>query len=269
MSDVELKKNEDSLFLLNKEQYHLASHCFDANSPNIAFIQSIMENKIPGQIFVDCLKNPQAACVFTEGPYGFVSKNFTFDKLQALEALITNKNTGQSNFKLMMDSSEILMPANSENITAIGRSYMKLNREKMRKDVVCPEGFSLHFIDNILFEKGHWKELMRSIYGTRQNYLAHAAGYCLMHNNKVVSEAHAVISNDFAELGVVTDPLYRKLGLSTIVCHSLILYCLDRGFQAKWSCDSQNEASLRLAVKLGFENTYQYHALMKIPDEFG
>ncbi len=68
-----------------------------------------------------------------------------------------------------------------------------------------------------------------------------------------------------AEIGAVTREAYRGRGYAPVACAHLIQACEQRGYQAYWSCDTDNRASIRVAQKLGFQQvrTYQileYHA---------
>jgi RimJ/RimL family protein N-acetyltransferase len=62
-----------------------------------------------------------------------------------------------------------------------------------------------------------------------------------------------------AEIGAITREAYRGHGYAPITCAYLIEACERRGYQAYWSCDTENTASIRVARKLGFrqERAYQ------------
>jgi RimJ/RimL family protein N-acetyltransferase len=60
------------------------------------------------------------------------------------------------------------------------------------------------------------------------------------------------LGNDFEDIGVVTEPGYRRLGLSTACCYELCLDIIARGRKPSWSTSTDNIASWRIAEKLGF-----------------
>jgi GNAT superfamily N-acetyltransferase len=60
------------------------------------------------------------------------------------------------------------------------------------------------------------------------------------------------IGERYEDLGVVTEPEYRGLGLSTACAGAVCLDVLGRGRQPSWTTSPDNLASLRVAEKLGF-----------------
>ena len=56
----------------------------------------------------------------------------------------------------------------------------------------------------------------------------------------------------FEEIGVVTEPLYRGLGLSTACAAALCRDIWTRGHRPSWTTSPDNLASIRVAEKLGF-----------------
>jgi RimJ/RimL family protein N-acetyltransferase len=57
----------------------------------------------------------------------------------------------------------------------------------------------------------------------------------------------------FEDIGVVTEPGFRGLGLSTACARSLCGDICARGHLASWTTSSDNLASMRVAEKLGFK----------------
>jgi L-amino acid N-acyltransferase YncA len=55
------------------------------------------------------------------------------------------------------------------------------------------------------------------------------------------------------ELGMETEPEFRRKGFASIITAKLIDYCLERDLEPIWACRDGNKASYNLAVKLGFE----------------
>jgi GNAT superfamily N-acetyltransferase len=70
------------------------------------------------------------------------------------------------------------------------------------------------------------------------------------------------------DLGFFTQPDYRRRGLGTIACAAALESAFTRGLtEVHWTCDTENEASLRTAQKLGLEYMSDYHAYLLIFDE--
>jgi predicted GNAT family acetyltransferase len=60
------------------------------------------------------------------------------------------------------------------------------------------------------------------------------------------------LGDAYEDLGVVTEPEYRALGLSTACCYELCLDIIARGRTPSWSTSTDNISSWRVAEKLGF-----------------
>lgn len=69
---------------------------------------------------------------------------------------------------------------------------------------------------------------------------------------------------DNLELGIETNPEFRGQGYARLACRVLIRHCLDAGLNPIWSCRTQNEASYRLALSLGFREITR-HPYYELP----
>ncbi len=71
--------------------------------------------------------------------------------------------------------------------------------------------------------------------------------------DRLVSVACSFFLGDrYEDIGVVTEPAFRRLGLSAACAGALCQDIQDRGYQPSWSTSPDNTASLRVAEKLGF-----------------
>jgi hypothetical protein len=94
----------------------------------------------------------------------------------------------------------------------------------LEKLAVPPPGCHLERLDLELFEKiEHTGELR--FFGSLERALANGLGYCLMRNDKVLSQAFAGPSaNDIIGIGTSTHAYQRK-GCAAVVCAQVILEC--------------------------------------------
>lgn len=91
-----------------------------------------------------------------------------------------------------------------------------------------------------------------------RTFLDAGIGYAVFDRGEMVAGATSfAVYDDTIEIEVDTLPRYRRRGLATIASARLIGYCLDHGLAPHW--DAANEASSRLAAKLGFtlERSYE------------
>lgn len=68
----------------------------------------------------------------------------------------------------------------------------------------------------------------------------------------------ACTSGEIAEVDVATLDRFRGRGLARAVTAQFVSRCLERGLAPSWDCFDYNEASLRLALGVGFEEDSRY-----------
>jgi len=129
-----------------------------------------------------------------------------------------------------------------------------------------PDGFEIHPIDRHLLERCAWRSDMEFYCGSLDNFLVNGIGLALMRGDDIIVEAYATsLGEANAEIGAVTREAYRGHGYAPIACAFLIQACEERGYQAYWSCDAENTASIRVARKLGFRQEKAYQILEYSP----
>jgi GNAT superfamily N-acetyltransferase len=122
-----------------------------------------------------------------------------------------------------------------------------------------PEGCALQPMTLELLEQCLWKKEVLADCGTLQRFLDIGFGVCGMMNGLVVSEAYASVPGDRAyEIGAIVRPEFRRRGLAYATCAVLIDECRRRKYETIWSCHRVNEASARLARKLGYRRERPY-----------
>ena len=90
-----------------------------------------------------------------------------------------------------------------------------------------------------------------------EEFIAHGTGFTAYTPDGIpASTAFAafVIGKQF-EIGIETMESYRGLGYAHNACSRLIEYCLEKGYEPVWGCNSGNIGSRSLALKLGFTET--------------
>jgi RimJ/RimL family protein N-acetyltransferase len=60
------------------------------------------------------------------------------------------------------------------------------------------------------------------------------------------------LAEEYEDVGVVTEPAYRGVGLSTACTYELCLDIFARGRRPTWATSPDNRGSWRVAEKLGF-----------------
>jgi RimJ/RimL family protein N-acetyltransferase len=87
--------------------------------------------------------------------------------------------------------------------------------------------------------------------------VAEKTTFCLFLDNELVSATDSEnIPNSpegIINLGVNTVKEHRRKGYAATVCSAFIKHYLEQGVLPLWECDFDNEASEKLALKLGFK----------------
>jgi RimJ/RimL family protein N-acetyltransferase len=128
--------------------------------------------------------------------------------------------------------------------------------------LVPPPGFEVHRMDLELLERSPRRDEKLNRFGDFPRFLIKGIGVCITHEGEVVSEAYADIEiHGVREIGIATQPAYRRRGLALIACAHLIRLCEESGAATYWDCAKFNGGSVALAHRLGFQNERAYRLL--------
>ena len=121
-------------------------------------------------------------------------------------------------------------------------------------------------IDAAILERCEWRDLTVDAFGTTEAFLATGYGLVLMRDDEILAEAYApFLGHGVAEIGVVTAEPHRGHGYAPIACAYLAATLAGAGYAMSWSCDSDNEPSVRVAQKLGFAPARPYALFLYRP----
>lgn len=88
---------------------------------------------------------------------------------------------------------------------------------------------------------------------SREEFLKKGKGYCIADEGYPEAWAFtAAVCSKEIDIGVETRCGYRRSGYGAAAAGKMVEYCLEQGKRPVWACHSENAASGRLAVKLGF-----------------
>ncbi|MEW4370617.1 GNAT family N-acetyltransferase [Paenibacillus kandeliae] len=129
-----------------------------------------------------------------------------------------------------------------------------------------PVGYSLEKINAAVIQKSsaYDENYIKTYWGSVENYLQHGFGYAIWYEEEPVCACISIIANDIcAEIDIETHKDHRGKGLAQIVAHAFIQECIRRGLYPRWDCLADNDASRKLALKLGFIEGTPYHMWTK------
>lgn len=123
-----------------------------------------------------------------------------------------------------------------------------------------PDGMELVAIDEriakVAFDS-QWAIEYVEQYESPEDFVKRGFGYALIKDEDVCCIAPAFSFYDEGiDVGIATNPAYRKQGLATIAAARLVHECKKRGLIANW--DAANAVSLRLSQKLGYRLQGEY-----------
>ena len=96
-------------------------------------------------------------------------------------------------------------------------------------------------------------EVIALMWGGYEHFLSHGFGFAAFDGPRMVSVTFTIgRSSREMNIGVVTDAAYRRRGLATLTSQATIERAIDLGLTSTWDCDTLNERSAALALKLGF-----------------
>lgn len=147
----------------------------------------------------------------------------------------------------------------------IRRDMSHLDRAHLRS--LCetlPEGFTVVPINKKMAEalrSMHWSHEYVNQFRDAQDFVERGFGFAVMHGEDIACVGVTFSLYDGGmEMGIATNPAYRRLGLATIASARTVLEALDRGWELNW--DAANPVSLRLACKMGFEPCGEYDLVL-------
>jgi GNAT superfamily N-acetyltransferase len=98
------------------------------------------------------------------------------------------------------------------------------------------------------------------IWNGPDGFVRDTAGFCVTHGDDVACLCTACyIGGGAAEISIATGVAYRRRGLARATASALIAWCRKHGLTPNWSCNADNESSVRLAESLGFVKSHDIH----------
>jgi hypothetical protein len=230
--------------------------------PDNPVLWAALSGRNAGRALVDDLDNPSQCLLRTDAVLTFASRQISQAFLD--EAL---DRFGRKDEVWLIWPTGLSSRLRPPETAAIGERFEFTDCDPQSQTLAdlrgrLPPGFAIRPIDRQLLQRCAWREEMEFYAGSLDNFLANGVGLCLMRGDEIISEAYASsLGEGNAETGAITHGAHRGRGYAPIACAYLYEDLARRGYQAYWSCDADNPASIRVAQKLGFRvrKPYQIH----------
>lgn len=245
--------------------------------PHHLITTAVIEGTSPGEIYVDRVASPQTA--FMSSPEGYFlagdSHNRSFNA--ELRDLVAEKILPE---RMELEGDPGLdvhyAPDNwadhfpqifgIEHPLIFEARYYCFKRPRIDWRANLEADFRLHPVDGELLARTGLENrdgVMAKIeknWGSVDRFLAKGFGFCLVHEDIIVSECVAdCVSEQRCEIGISTDERYRRRGFAALTVAATVDHCVAQGFTCiGWHCASNNLGSIRTAEAAGFELRSSY-----------
>jgi RimJ/RimL family protein N-acetyltransferase len=232
---------------------------------------AVLDGVNPGKVFVDDLIAPQTsymyspeACYLTGNPHNDAFNRALNTALFSRAAL--GGDDGAPSFVMSTES----WPDQMATICAPRTPLIQPRRHyicrKLALDwrAALPDGYTVQMIDDNVLNNPTLPDQIpgwiKHNWGSKDYFFAKAFGAVTLHESKIVSWSLAdCVSGTGCEIGIHTDPAYRRRGLAAVTAARVVDYALSHGLtEVGWQCAEDNTGSFRTAEKVGFELERRY-----------
>ena len=241
---------------LQRQQFDGVRPLFDEDLPNRPMLESVLAGRNSGWVFADRAERPTAAVVVSR--YCFTYLGGGPDRA-LLDFALAGSAPAAAPVVICSPHRATVPPGLIESGHTIDRIEFSQLLPTWSAPLPLPEGMALQPMTLSLLEQCLWKEEVLAECGSLERFLDIGFGVCGVIDGRVVSEAYASIPGDRAyEIGPIVHPEFRRRGVAYAICAALIDECRRRDYETIWSCHRSNEASARLARKLGYRRERPY-----------
>ncbi|MEK3713841.1 GNAT family N-acetyltransferase [Paenibacillus sp. FSL R7-0333] len=236
-----------------------ARNIMDADQDNTfpTFAYSVLDRYIDGDIIID---KSSALIGTSSGIYAVMGDETNDDFALMLMHEFKRREKLNQRFTLFSSSerwdrriNELLgaklQRMQRYSFTFNGHRFMQSGRAGI------PDGFRLNRTNEESLE-GHREfdaAYIRKYWGSVERFADKGFGFFVTEHDVFAGECVSIFSSEqYAEIDIVTNPLYRGKGVAQCVAEAFILECLERQITPRWDCGLHNIASIRLAQKLHF-----------------
>ncbi|OCA87932.1 acetyltransferase [Bacillus sp. FJAT-27225] len=259
----------------------LQQHNFDKCQPLLnpagqLEAKAVVSGINPGRIFVDNPDNPESGLIWLGNNDGFIfignEKNDQFNS--HLHSFLTDtiipgaRKAGLEWFEGMGNH-----PGWNQTIETVFENrklgtweQLVYKIDKLPETAISlPGGYKIEPINNALYNSDNIKNIdflhskIRSFWPTPQQFFKNGLGYCIIHNNDIVSICFTGFVHENVHcVDIETAKTHRGKKLAQILAAIYAKECLERGGTAYWDCMKSNKPSVAVAEQTGFKLCFTY-----------
>ncbi|MFN8511725.1 MAG: GNAT family N-acetyltransferase [Thermomicrobiales bacterium] len=229
---------------------------------------AVLAGTCPGQVYADDAINPRAAFIFS--PEGeFLAGEPGADFADNLRNLIASNPEEHDNLHVVCSEDgwlpHLATIMGGLEPLAEERRYYEFTAPSVAVPVV-PEGFAVVPVDATLLARRELRnhaavaEWGMVNWGGPENFLARGVGMVVIQGDTIASWCLMDCAvGPRCEIGIATDPDYRRRGLAALATAATVAACLARGFtRIGWHCWTRNLGSRHTAERVGFAHAGTY-----------
>ncbi|WP_339255006.1 GNAT family N-acetyltransferase [Paenibacillus sp. FSL P2-0136] len=221
------------------------------------FAYSVLDHYIAGDIIVD---KSSALIGTSSGIYTVVGDETNDDFAPMLMHEFKRREMLNQRFTLFSSSERWDRRINEllgAKLQRMPRYSFTFNEHRFMQSqrVGIPDGFRLNRTNKESLEVNREFDAayIRKYWGSVERFADKGFGFFVTEHDVFAGECVSIFSSEqYAEIDIVTNPLFRGKGVAQCVAEAFILECLERQITPRWDCDLHNTASIRLAQKLHF-----------------
>ncbi|MCR6480412.1 GNAT family N-acetyltransferase [Variovorax sp. ZS18.2.2] len=247
---------------LNPSEYHRVASFFDSLPYGLSVPNSVIAGIGHGRAFANDLARPTAALVYNNGActVAGIVDDFVFAK-QVCQWLLEYHGSDYFILYAFPEAWEPVLEGFLGSATKRRRRFdFDFNRAKFiqhggRVEGV-PTGYEIRRIDEPLMQqiRDVANPYSRSYWKSAAAFAQHGIGFCALHNDAIVGMCYTAFAwQGHHDIDILTVEGHQRRGLGTLMARAFIEDCLQHGLDPNWDCWTDNQPSVALAEKLGFE----------------
>lgn len=264
---------------LSEQDYVRARPLLDDLREYNVSIDGVLNGFNPGAVYVDNPVDPQVVLLTSpEGTY-LAGKVPTPQQVSALKTLIADLMV-KHDFEIIWLQCSAVWERHLTELLPLpplhfARQHYVCTAVALDWRAFVPAAFSVQPVSSTLLSRPaliipeHLHDWMQGNWESTAAFLQHGFGMVTEDQtaHKVVSWSLCdCIGAEACEIGIQTDPAYRRRGLAAVTAAAAAAHALAQGFRlVGWHCNADNAGSRHTALKVGFvlEREYFCHAAFR------